>query len=39
MGTSHQRGYVTTRGKQWYGYYRKTVNDPQQTLKSRYAFR
>ena len=28
MGTSHQRGYVTLRGKQWYGYYRKTVNDP-----------
>lgn len=28
MGTSHQRGYVTPRGKQWYGYYRKVVNDP-----------
>ena len=28
MGTSHQRGYVTLRGKQWYGYYRKVVNDP-----------
>jgi len=28
MGTSHQRGYVTLRGKQWYGYYRKGVNDP-----------
>ena len=28
MGTTHQRGYVTTRGKQWYGYYRKLVNDP-----------
>jgi integrase len=28
MGTSHQRGYVTPRGKQWYGYYRKEVNDP-----------
>jgi integrase len=28
MGTTHQRGYVTPRGKQWYGYYRKTVNDP-----------
>src|SRR5271166_2987508 len=27
MGTSHQRGYVTPRGKQWYGYYRKVVND------------
>ena len=28
MGTSHQRGYVTLRGKQWYGYYRRVVNDP-----------
>jgi integrase len=28
MGTSHQRGYVTLRGKQWYGYFRKVVNDP-----------
>jgi len=28
MGTTYQRGYVTPRGKQWYGYYRKTVNDP-----------
>ncbi|MBB5341417.1 site-specific integrase [Tunturiibacter gelidoferens] len=28
MGTTHQRGYVTPRGKQWYGYYRKVVNDP-----------
>ena len=28
MGTSHQRGYVTPRGRQWYGYYRKVVNDP-----------
>src|SRR5277367_765828 len=28
MGTSHQRGYITPRGKQWYGYYRKEVNDP-----------
>lgn len=28
MGTNYQRGYVTTRGKQWYGYYRKVVNDP-----------
>jgi integrase len=28
MATSHQRGYVTLRGKQWYGYYRKEVNDP-----------
>jgi integrase len=28
MGITHQRGYVTPRGKQWYGYYRKVVNDP-----------
>ena len=28
MSTTHQRGYVTARGKQWYGYYRKVVNDP-----------
>lgn len=28
MGTSHQRGYITPRGKQWYGYFRKVVNDP-----------
>jgi hypothetical protein len=28
MGTSHQRGFVTPRGKQWYGYFRKVVNDP-----------
>lgn len=27
MGTTYQKGYVTPRGKQWYGYYRKTVND------------
>jgi hypothetical protein len=28
MGTSHQRRFVTPRGKQWYGYFRKVVNDP-----------
>ena len=28
MGTTNQRGYVTPRGRQWYGYYRKVVNDP-----------
>jgi integrase len=28
MGASRQRGYVTPRGKKWYGYFRKTVNDP-----------
>jgi hypothetical protein len=28
MTTSHQRGYVTLRGKRWYGYFRKIVMDP-----------
>lgn len=28
MGTSHQRGWVTVRGKKWYGYFRRTVLDP-----------
>jgi len=28
MATTNQRGYVTPRGKQWYGYYRKVVTDP-----------
>jgi integrase len=28
MATTHQRGWVTPRGKQWYGYFRKVVNDP-----------
>ena len=28
MGTSRQRGYVPPRGRKWYGYFRKTVNDP-----------
>ena len=28
MGSTHQRGYVVPRGKQWYGYYRREVNDP-----------
>jgi len=28
MATTNQRGYVVPRGKQWYGYYRKVVNDP-----------
>ena len=28
MGITHQRGYISPRGKQWYGYYRKVVNDP-----------
>jgi hypothetical protein len=28
MGTSHQRGWVTVRGKKWYGYFRRIVLDP-----------
>lgn len=28
MSTTRQRGFVTLRGKQWYGYFRKVVNDP-----------
>jgi hypothetical protein len=28
MATTHQRGFVTPRGKQWYGYFRKVLNDP-----------
>ena len=27
MGMTNQRGYVTPRGKQWYGYYRRVVAD------------
>lgn len=28
MSTSSQRGYLAPRGRKWYGYFRKTVNDP-----------
>jgi len=28
MGTSHQKGWVSVRGKKWYGYFRRTVLDP-----------
>jgi integrase len=28
MGKSYQRGWVVSRGKKWYGYFRKTVFDP-----------
>jgi LysR substrate binding domain len=28
MGKSCQRGWVVSRGKKWYGYFRKTVFDP-----------
>jgi hypothetical protein len=28
MGKSYQRGWVVSRGKKWYGYFRKTVYDP-----------
>ncbi len=29
MGTSHQRGWVSIRGKKWYGYFRRIVLDPE----------
>jgi integrase len=29
MGTSHQKGWVSVRGKKWYGYFRRTVLDPE----------
>ena len=29
MGTSHQKGWVLLRGKKWYGYFRRTVIDPE----------
>ena len=28
MGRSYQKGWVVSRGKKWYGYFRKTVLDP-----------
>jgi len=28
MGKSHQRGWVSLRGKKWYGYFRRVVYDP-----------
>jgi integrase len=28
MGKSYQRGWVSLRGKKWYGYFRKTIRDP-----------
>ena len=28
MGKSHQRGWVSIRGKKWYGYFRRIVIDP-----------
>jgi hypothetical protein len=27
MGRSYQKGWVVSRGKKWYGYFRKTVFD------------
>ena len=27
MGTSYQKGWVSLRGKKWYGYFRRTVLD------------
>jgi hypothetical protein len=29
MGKSHQAGWVSLRGKYWYGYFRQTVLDPE----------
>jgi hypothetical protein len=29
MGTSYQKGWVSLRGKKWYGYFRRTVLDPE----------
>jgi hypothetical protein len=29
MGKSHQAGWVSIRGKYWYGYFRETVLDPE----------
>jgi integrase len=29
MGKSHQKGWVSIRGKKWYGYFRRTVLDPE----------
>jgi integrase len=29
MGTSYQKGWVSLRGKKWYGYFRRTVIDPE----------
>jgi integrase len=28
MGKSHQKGWVSQRGRKWYGYFRRTVIDP-----------
>jgi integrase len=28
MGRSHQKGWVSPRGRKWYGYFRRTVIDP-----------
>jgi hypothetical protein len=27
MGTSHQKGWVSVRGKKWYGYFRRTLHN------------
>jgi integrase len=29
MGKSHQKGWVSVRGRKWYGYFRRTVIDPE----------
>ena len=35
MGTSYQKGWVSLRGKKWYGYFRRTILDPE-TLLTKY---
>ncbi len=32
MGTSHQKGWVSIREKKWYGYFRRTILDPETNL-------
>ena len=29
MGKSYQKGWVSIRGKKWYGYFRRTILDPE----------
>ena len=29
MGTSYQEGWVSLRGKKWYGYFRRTILNPE----------
>jgi integrase len=36
MRKSHQRGWITLRGKKWYGYFRKIVVDPTTNKQKRF---